>query len=66
MIKANKPLKLPALRALLHGWNQPLSEQRDGKQHWFKKKELLEKVKARLRDPEQSDGDQPSPKRRRC
>ena len=48
------------------GWNQPLSEQRDGKQRKIKKKELLEKVKARLRDPEQSDGDGPSPKRRRC
>ena len=72
MIKTGKPLKMPALKALLRGWNQPLSEiLPGGKQHVFKKKELLEKVKAQAElrfalDLKQSESDEPSPKRRRC
>ena len=67
MIKTGKPLKTPALTALLHGWNLPQYKKLgDGKRRRFKKKELLEIVKARFAlDPEQSD-DEPSPKRRRC
>ena len=42
-----------------------------GKHRHLKKKELLEKVKAEAElrfalDPKQSEGDEPSPKRRRC
>ena len=72
MIKTGKPLKMPALKALLRGWNQPATERLpSGKHRHLKKKELLEKVKAEAElrfalDPKQSEGDEPSPKRRRC
>ena len=42
-----------------------------GKHRYLKKKELIAKVKAEAElrfalDPKQSEGDEPSPKRRRC
>ena len=57
----------PAPTALLHGWDLPQYKKLgDGKGRRFKKKELLEIVKARFAlDPEQSDDDEPRPKRRR-
>ena len=47
MIKTGKPLKTPALKALLRGWNQSYTERLpSGKHRHLKNKELIAKVKA--------------------
>ena len=72
LIKTGKAMKRPALKALLRGWNQRVTETLPGgKSRHLKKMELLEKVKAEAElrfalDPKQSEGGEPCPKRRRC